>query len=167
MASSEHRGHVVANVVAGSLTAALGGYLVIAGAALGFTSEVTTVGPGGFPAVTGLILLVLGVLLALTARLEAARASEDTYLPDRAGWRKLLVTAGAVVLFCVVLNVAGYVPTMFLFLLVLSLRVSRLNVWAAVILAGSFSLASFYLFYRGLGVPLPVSPYLPVPTFGY
>jgi len=111
-------------------------------------------GPGFFPVWIGVILAVLGAILA-------GRGFFRKGIPID-GWARtpaLLVTAGTV-LFAAIVNSAGLFPATFLLVMVTTYASSQFRWLPSLVLA--FALAGFctLVFIVALGVPLPIMPHV-------
>ncbi|MEZ5654031.1 MAG: tripartite tricarboxylate transporter TctB family protein [Burkholderiaceae bacterium] len=115
---------------------------------------VDEMGPGYFPAMLGLLLTGLGVLIGL--RSFALSAPVQGVRPPV--WRPLLMVLGSVAAFAIALPVLGY-PVALLLLVVGSALGGDEFSWPEVLLSYAVLVAVSYLvFIRGLGLPLPVLP---------
>lgn len=111
-------------------------------------------GPGYFPTILGVLLVVLGILVGLPAvKADAA----ETHV-ERIGWRGLLVILGAVILYALLLPRAGFVIALIV-LVILSAMGSKEFTWKAALLScvvlGVFS---YLVFVKGLELQFPVWP---------
>ncbi|NNM46762.1 tripartite tricarboxylate transporter TctB family protein [Knoellia koreensis] len=130
---------------------AVGGYVAIASRSLGVWTEAGP-GPGFFPLVLGLFLVVLSLVWFVQTPRQVAPASASQRTLLRTG----AVTIGSLVLLAAVLNVVGFQIAMFAFLL-FHLRRGRVRWLASVIIALVGSVGTFHLFGDVLLVPLPLS----------
>jgi len=87
-------------------------------------------GPGYFPTILGILMLILGILVALPALKPHA---EETHV-EKIGWRGLLVILGAVALYAFLLPRAGFVVSL-IGLIVLSAMGSKEFTWKAALLS--------------------------------
>ena len=111
-------------------------------------------GPGYFPTILGILLLVLGILVALPSLKADA---QETHV-EKIGWRGLVVILGAVMLYAFLLPRAGFVVSLIV-LIVLSAMGSKEFTWKAALLScvvlGVFS---YLVFVKGLELQFPVWP---------
>jgi hypothetical protein len=111
-------------------------------------------GPGYFPTILGILLVLLGILVALPALKADA---EETHV-DKIGWRGLLVILGSVILYAILLPRLGFVIAM-ASLVIISAMASKEFTWKAallsVIVLGAFS---YVVFVKGLELQFPVWP---------
>ncbi|GER21864.1 membrane protein [Zafaria cholistanensis] len=124
-------------------------------------SQTDPVGPRTMPIIVAGILLVCAVLLAvnvLRGGSGEAEEGEDVDLTHPSDWRTLLPLVGAFVLNIVLIDVVGWVISgaLMFYISVWALGSRRYVRDALISLA--LSLATFYGFYLGLGIPLPAGP---------
>ena len=111
-------------------------------------------GPGYFPVLLAVVLLLLGALVAAMGG-QAPRVAA-------VGWsegRQALVILGVSAFICLGLERLGYRLTMLAALLFLVWLVERRSLAAAVVFAFGLAFGSFYLFDTLLRVPLPRGPF--------
>jgi putative tricarboxylic transport membrane protein len=111
-------------------------------------------GPGYFPVLLAVILLVLGSLVCVMGGRAAPIAT--------VGWgkaRQALVILYVCAFICLGLERLGYRVTMLAALLFLVWLVERRSFVTAVIFAFALAFGSFYLFDTLLRVPLPRGPF--------
>jgi drug/metabolite transporter (DMT)-like permease len=111
-------------------------------------------GPGYFPTILGILLVLLGILVALPALKADA---EETHV-GKIGWRGLIVILGSVTLYAVLLPRLGFVIAM-ASLVIISAMASKEFTWKAALLSviflGGFS---YIVFVKGLELQFPVWP---------
>jgi hypothetical protein len=109
-------------------------------------------GPGYFPVVLAILLIVIGIIVA-----GLALRSDEVTLPKLA-WRPLLIVTGATVLFGLFINGAGMVLTTLG--LVIASRLARSGYpWLeTAILAAGLSAICAGVFYFGLRIQMPLLP---------
>ena len=110
-------------------------------------------GPGYMPLLLAIVLAAFGAALMRWGRGTALRRLE---WPEAGHAAAIL---GASVFTALALDRLGYRITMALFLLFLYGAVQRRNILVAVALAVGLTLGSFWLFDRGLRLPLPRGPF--------
>jgi len=111
-------------------------------------------GPGYFPFWLGVVLALLGVVVALTALSPEA---EENHV-DRFDWRILAVIIGAVILYGLLLRPLGVYLATFL-LVVISSVASHDFSWKVAVANGIFLVVFSYLaFVKGLGLIFPLWP---------
>jgi len=111
-------------------------------------------GPGYFPTILGILLVVLGVLVALPAIKQDAQETEVGAI----GWRGLLVILGSVILYAVFLPRLGFVISMAT-LVILSAMASREFTWKAALTSTVvLGIFSYLVFVKGLELQFPVWP---------
>ena len=110
-------------------------------------------GPGAFPALIALALLVCSIAVALGRErtpLAHVRWTE---------WRHAAGVLGTLAFMALALERLGYRITMFAALFVLAALVERKHWIAAVLFAGVFAAGTHFLFGTLLRVPLPAGPF--------
>jgi len=130
---------------------------VFAGFGLAFavtasTYEVGTplrMGPGFFPLALGGVLVVLGVLIAVTG-FVAANGAELGSVP----WRPLVLLLGAVLLFGFTVRDLGLVPSLFASVLLAAFAGRGVRPVPAVVIAASLTALSVLIFVYGLQLRL-------------
>jgi hypothetical protein len=145
----------------------LGGALFIAvGAMFAFQSwglELGTafrMGPGYFPFVLALILMLLGLVVVI----QAIRTDGEPLGPI--AWRGLLFILPAPILFGLTVRGLGFVPAIFLAALVASFASRRMSPLMSITISGGLTLFATLVFVRALGLPFRlVGPWLS-PLFG-
>lgn len=111
-------------------------------------------GPGFFPFWLGVILLVLGVVIAVLA---LRRGGADGAFP-RFHWRPILWVLGAVLLFGLLLKPAGVLVAGFLLVFIASLGSSTFRAGATAALGVGLVAFCALVFVGGLKLPIPLCP---------
>lgn len=112
-------------------------------------------GPGYFPWVLSILLIVLGAIIVLFERSSVERAETPI------SYRALFLIPLSVVLFAFSVRGAGLVPAVLLSVMLCSFASPRLNWRAALLLAVVLAVVSGAIFVKGLGLPIPlVGPWL-------
>lgn len=108
-------------------------------------------GPGYFPTVLASLLGVLGVISIVRSFLRPGEAIASI------AWRPLALVIGAVVLFALLLPVAGVVVALSALIVVgaMASRYSRIDVKSVAAMAGLIAFC-VVVFVKGLGVPMPL-----------
>jgi putative tricarboxylic transport membrane protein len=136
----------------------VGAYVVYDATGLhrGFADQ--PVQPYAFPYVVGVVLLVLGIALAVaTSRGDVAEAEEgeDIDLSEKGDAKTVGLLALVFVINIALITWLGWAITG-AFLFAASARVLGSRTWVRDIAIGvALSLATFYGFYVGLGIPIP------------
>lgn len=113
-------------------------------------------GPGYFPRMLAIILMIIGALALIRA--FVTDSGEVTHL----AWKPLLMVCAAVVLYGVLVQTAGLVVALMV-LLMLGAAASRETRFDWKSIAGMMALIAFcvLVFVKGLGLPIPiVGPWL-------
>jgi hypothetical protein len=115
-------------------------------------------GPGFFPLIVGVLLAILGVLIAVTRSSETDDA-ELTAPP----WRAAGLILGAILIFGLTVRGLGLVPSIVLTALLASLASQQTRLPVAVLLAVALTVVSVAIFVVALSVRLPlVGPWIPI-----
>ncbi|HEX7124966.1 MAG TPA: tripartite tricarboxylate transporter TctB family protein [Thermodesulfobacteriota bacterium] len=116
-------------------------------------------GPGFFPLWLGLLLTVLSCAVLVRSRRPGRLALPDRFLPERRTGGRMAVTVGMIAVFALGVERAGFVPTMFVVLLVL-LRSNGCRLFpTATVIALAATLVVGYSFTHWLNVYLPPVPF--------
>ncbi|SDG83132.1 tripartite tricarboxylate transporter TctB family protein [Pelagibacterium luteolum] len=107
-------------------------------------------GPGFMPVALGGVLIVLGLIVALTAF-----RGPDTDEPTPFPWRGLVLILGTIVFFGATIRGLGFIPVVFLSALATAFSSRANNPIAAVIIAVSLCALCLLIFVVGLGLLVP------------
>ncbi|MDV7145108.1 tripartite tricarboxylate transporter TctB family protein [Tropicimonas sp. TH_r6] len=143
------------DIVTGALLIGFGGWF--AWEAQSFpTMGGMTYGPGLFPTIAGLGLVLCGTLILITGLVQGVPAAAAPEEEPRSNWPLInaLAVIGCVVFFAFGLDILGFHLVAFPLLLVL-LLLFRIVWWKALILAGFVTMLVHLIFYSFLHVPLP------------
>jgi hypothetical protein len=111
-------------------------------------------GPGYFPTILGILLVVLGIMVAIPSFSQTA---PETHV-EKIGWRGVLIILGAVALYAFLLPRAGFVVSLVV-LIVLSAMGSKEFTWKAALLSCVvLGISSYLVFVKGLELQFPVWP---------
>lgn len=148
------------DVIGGLLVAVLGGGFLLLGRELE-TGTSFRMGPGYFPTVLSVLLLLLGLALAGLALRRPMEEGTWSHLP----WRGIVLVIGAVLLFGLTLRGLGLLPVLVVSVLATAWA-SRYASWRSSLpLALGLGLFCTALFIKGLGLPLPMlGPWLTLPA---
>ncbi|MGR3249508.1 MAG: tripartite tricarboxylate transporter TctB family protein [Paracoccus sp. (in: a-proteobacteria)] len=138
--------------------AAWGGVLALVGLAVAAWAathydfgSLRRMGPGFFPVVLGLILAALGLLVAVPA---LGRPGTSRHF----AWPETVGVVGALLVFGLLLNRAGLVPTTALTVLIASAVAPRRGIVWRLVLTIAVTALTWVLFIGGLDMPIPVWP---------
>ena len=106
-------------------------------------------GPGFFPLVLGTVLVVLGVLIAISGYLAADRSEIGT-VP----WRALALLLSAIFFFGFTVRDLGLVPALFVSVLLAALAGRHAKVVPSVVIAASLTALSVLIFVYALQLRL-------------
>jgi hypothetical protein len=149
--------YIATNVVTAAAFLVLGVTLAAFGLVYGLV-KTNVPGPGMFPFVLGMLLILLTVLWTLMRKQrDVSSADEVPTVPDRTGMKYIGITLAAGVSFIALLSAAGYQLTMLLYIAVLLRFVSHRSWLMTAVLSVAFSFGSYLVFVALLGVPLPAA----------
>lgn len=113
-------------------------------------------GPGYFPFVLSLVLLLLGSIILF----RATKVESDSVGPI--AWRGMLYILAAPIFFGFTVRGLGFVPSLFFTSLIASFASERMSVKMAFILSVLLTIFSVAVFNYGLGLPFQrFGPWLP------
>ncbi|MDV3128169.1 tripartite tricarboxylate transporter TctB family protein [Mycobacterium sp. 21AC1] len=138
---------------------AVGAFLVYDALTLeaGF-AKVDPVGPRFFPMAIGIILIVLAVVLAIAiprGSVGEADAGEDIDPNLPSDWRTVGMLVGLFVAVIVLVEPLGWAITGALLFAGAATILGNRHYIRNIVIGAVLSVASFYAFYSGLGIPLP------------
>lgn len=127
--------------------------------------SVTAMGPGFVPTAVAILLVVFGALILVQRgaeiQPEAAPPDDDTRAPAFAGegpWRPILCVGAAIVLFGLLIEPAGLLPTIFLVVLAAGLAHPEARALPLLVLAASLAVCSAMIFVLFLGLNIGLLP---------
>ena len=134
-------------------------FIVIGGAFAGFAQQYefgtgARMGPGYFPTMLGVLLLLLGVLVSFGA---TSKSQPETAVA-KIGWRELILILGAVALFGFTLPWLGMVGAVTLLILVAAFASHEFKWKETIGLIVVLLILSYLLFVKGLELQFPVWP---------
>lgn len=139
----------------GRLFALLGGLLMLTLGAIVFfvafqyrMGTLRQMGPGYVPAGLGAILIVLSLLVVI-------QALRERNLVEWPNWRPFVVISASVLVFAVLLERVGLVPTVLATVIVASQAQSAIRILPTILLAIIIAALSWLIFSHGLNLPLP------------
>ncbi|WP_198539034.1 tripartite tricarboxylate transporter TctB family protein [Mycolicibacterium wolinskyi] len=137
----------------------VGGFLIFDALTLaeGF-AKVDPVGPKLFPLVIGIVLIALAVVLAAAiprGSVGEADAGEDVDPNSPGDWRTVGLLVGLFVLVIVLVEPLGWAITGTLLFAGAATILGNRHYVRNIAIGAVLSVASFYAFYSGLGIPLP------------
>ncbi|WP_200820277.1 tripartite tricarboxylate transporter TctB family protein [Mycolicibacterium houstonense] len=138
---------------------AVGGFLIFDALTLtGTFAKVDPVGPRAFPLWIGIILVALAVILAVAiprGSVGEADAGEDVDPNSPGDWRTVGLLVGLFVLVILLVKPLGWAITGALLFAGAATILGNRHYIRNVAIGAVLSVASFYAFYSGLGIPLP------------
>jgi hypothetical protein len=155
---SEQRGGLLAmnkysrDYYGGGLMLLLGAGVIYKG--LGYdVGSLTHMGPGYFPVAVGSVLAVMGALIALGARKQAATARTERRPPEWRGWVCICLANMA---FVALGHYGGLVPATFAVVFISALGDRQNSLWSAFLLALAMVAVSVIVFSWALQLQLPL-----------
>ncbi|CAN5502398.1 hypothetical protein BH11ACT6_BH11ACT6_22730 [soil metagenome] len=122
----------------------------------GLSGHNQAVGPGLFPTVLSVLLLVLGLIWTVEAWTgRTPRPDAEVVLPDRAGAIRIATISVTILTAALCFETLDFRLTIFLAPFVVMGVVFRQPIWRAAIVSAVISGVSFYSLTYGLGIPLP------------
>jgi hypothetical protein len=116
-------------------------------------------GPGFMPTVLGVVLVLLGIVIAGTASVGSAEGEEagsENILPEHPQWFAWLCILSGPALFIVFGSIGGMAPATFACVFVAALG-DRLSTWKSALgLATVITVSGVLLFHYVLQIPMPV-----------
>lgn len=141
---------------AGALVALIG-----AGAALISVryrvGTLTSMGPGFFPVALGVLLVILGVMIAMAAS-DAPQETSPAHGPDKTGWdvRGWVCIIGAPLVFIFLADTIGFLPASFSAVLIAALGDRTATLKSSVLLAAGMTAFAILLFVYILHLEIPI-----------
>ena len=138
---------------------AVGAFLIYDAMSLeaGF-AKVDPVGPKLFPIAIGSVLILLAIVLAVAiprGSVGEADAGEDVDPNTPGDWRTVGLLIGLFVAVIVLVNPLGWAITGTLLFAGAATILGNHHYVRNIVIGAALSVASFYAFYSGLGIPLP------------
>lgn len=114
-------------------------------------------GPGYFPLVLAIVLIVLGVVILI----DAIRVESEPI--GHIAWRGMLFILPAPIFFGLTVRGLGFIPSIFLTALIASFASGRMKLPTAIVLSAGLTLFAFLVFSYALGLPFRrFGPWLPL-----
>lgn len=138
-----------------------GGLMVVLGSLAAFVGPsyelgtLTQMGPGFFPTVLGVILLLLGVAIALSSSVDSEGEGEST-VSESPQWRAWICILAGPVLFIVCGTIGGMIPGTFACVFVSAFGDRTATLKSAFTLATIVTVFGVGLFSYVLQVPMPI-----------
>jgi hypothetical protein len=139
---------------AGALMLMLGVGAAVTGSGYKF-GNLARMGPGFMPVVLGVVLALLGILIAGTA-LGSSEPDDSKFLPDNPQWFGWLCIIGGPVLFIILGQFGGMIPAVFACVFVCALGDKTATYKSSLILATGVTVFGVLLFHYLLSIPFPL-----------
>lgn len=160
MTDGEHHGSVILHSIRQYRDRYAGGLVALVGCATIAQSvrydigALAAIGPGFFPLVMGVILVLSGIVIAMNAGEDEGNEHDRIEL-DRADWRGWLCIIGGVASFILLAKSAGLFPATFACVFISALGDRSTKLRSVALLATSIAIFGTLLFHYGLKVQLP------------
>lgn len=141
------------DIVGGLALTALGAFAAYYGQQYEFGS-LNRMGPGYFPVALGLIVAVLGLIIAVPAFFRRGE-------PIHVEWKTLALVLGSIVLFALTLKTLGLILATMVAAIISSLADRETRWKGRLIIAVGVAAMTYLIFSVGLGMILPVWPWSP------
>jgi Tripartite tricarboxylate transporter TctB family len=138
---------------AGGLMLLLGVGAAVIGSGYKFGS-LAKMGPGFMPVVLGVVLALLGLLIAGTA-LASSEPDDKSFLPDNPQWFGWFCILAGPALFIVLGQYGGMIPAVFACVFVCALGDKTATYKSSAMLAGWVTVFGVLLFHYLLNIPFP------------
>jgi putative tricarboxylic transport membrane protein len=139
---------------AGGLMLLLGVGAAVTGTGYKFGS-LARMGPGFMPVVLGVVLALIGLLIAGTA-LASSERDDSKFLPDHPQWFGWLCIIGGPILFIILGEYGGMIPAVFACVFVCALGDKTATYKSSAILAAGVTVFGVLLFHYMLSIPFPL-----------
>jgi hypothetical protein len=110
-----------------------------------------SMGPGFFPAFLSAAVIVIGIVVAVSG----LRQETDVRLSSLP-WRSLIAVLGGPIVFGVMIEPLGLVPSLLILALVASIASRKTTLKSAISVSAIMVIICVAIFYYGLGVPIPL-----------
>jgi Tripartite tricarboxylate transporter TctB family len=139
---------------AGALMLLLGVGAAVTGTGYKF-GTLARMGPGFMPVVLGVVLALLGILIAGTA-MASSESEDGRFLPDNPQWFGWLCIIGGPVLFIILGQFGGMIPAVFACVFVCALGDKTATLKSSLVLATGVTVFGVLLFHYLLSIPFPL-----------
>ncbi|TPK33925.1 tripartite tricarboxylate transporter TctB family protein [Mesorhizobium sp. B2-5-3] len=139
------------DAISGTLVLATGAAFLYFGRGLTVGSA-SRMGPGYFPIVLSLLMVVLGLAIIVNALRSKSGAGEALTIP----WRALVLVLGSIMVFALTLKGLGLFISLALCILATTMASSYTKWIPSITLALVLSLVCAFLFVYALGLPIPI-----------
>lgn len=136
----------VPNIICGALFIAFGIFFFVELQELSMGTA-TKMGPGYFPTVVSVILIVLGAIIAVSA----LRSQGEPV--GQIAWRGMLFILSSPIVFALTVRDLGFVGAIFITAMLASFASSKMTLVRALILSVCATIFTSLVFVKGLGLP--------------
>jgi hypothetical protein len=138
------------DLIAAALFIGLGGYFAVEALNYDIGTPIR-MGPGFLPLALGITLAGLGLAIGIAGINKAADGPKDAF-----SWRALVLVSLAIGFFAVTLRGLGFVPTVFVTVLLTSFASRRNTLVGALLIAAGLTVMSTLIFVIGLRLQVPL-----------
>ncbi len=144
----------VADISGGALGILIGLFAIWQGTKMP-TDVVMKIGPSFFPNILGGLLIVFSAILIINAVRGKSKGKVEPYRLSDTGTQRGLITLAAGILFCVVLDPLGFIPTSIIFLTFMMLVMGKRNPLLIAVTPALITLAVWLVFEKVLLLSMP------------
>jgi len=119
------------------------------------TDVVMKIGPSFFPNILAGFLILFSVILLINALKGRSKGTVEPMRLSDKGVQRGLITLGATIAFCAVLEPLGFIPTAIIFLVFMMLVMGKRSVLATVIAPPLVTVSIWLIFEKVLYLSLP------------
>ena len=119
------------------------------------TDVVMKIGPSFFPNILAGFLILFSVILLINALKGRSKGTVEPMRLSDKGVQRGLITLGATITFCAVLEPLGFIPTAIIFLVFMMLVMGKRSVLATVIAPPLVTISIWLIFEKVLYLSLP------------
>jgi len=143
-----------ADIYGGIIGILIGAYAIWEGSRMP-TDVVMKIGPSFFPNILAGFLILFSVILLINALKGRSKGTVEPMRLSDKGVQRGLITLAATIVFCVVLEPLGFIPTAIIFLVFMMLVMGKRSALAMVIAPPLVTLSIWLIFEKVLYLSLP------------
>lgn len=118
---------------------------------------VRNMGPGYFPMILGVLLMIFSVgIVVFDVLFKRPSHDPEASSKSKINWRSLIALSAAIVLFALTIDRLGLAPAIFLTVYISCQADSKISQFKACVLAGCMSIFCILVFKLGLGLQVEV-----------
>ena len=119
------------------------------------TDVVMKIGPSFFPSILGGMLILFSAILLVNALRGKSKGQVEVFRLSDKGVQRGLITLVASVVFCVVLDPLGFIPTSIIFLAFMMFVMGKRNPWLLATIPVFITTAIWLVFEKVLALSMP------------